>query len=368
MSQSKNRLQSLIELAKEPSSEKRRQLLREITDVFVEAPMTFSRSDSNQIGEILGKVAMEVEMTVRQKLAERLATIPEAPHGLIRQLANDQIEVARPVLLKSGVLDDHDLIAIIKLKGQDHIGAVAQRETISSAVTDQIVEHGDDASLLYLVKNDGAEISRPTFERIIDKAEDNEKLHEPVLHRNDLPLDLMNEMYFYVSAALREFIAKSTSDLDQKQIEKLVAESAEGLAQDIARAQAELSEAEQYVRDVAKRKQLTEAFIVDLLRKSRMSEFVAGFAMLTEVDDRTARRIMTDKSGEALAIACRACGFSRSSFSTIVMTLDKNSSKTISETKVLLAAYNQIPIETAKRTMRFWRIRQSAIGQKQAAA
>ena len=38
------RLNQLIELAKEPSSERRRTLLREVTDIFVENPQGFSES------------------------------------------------------------------------------------------------------------------------------------------------------------------------------------------------------------------------------------------------------------------------------------------------------------------------------------
>ena len=38
-------ISALIEMAKEPSSEKRRQLLREITDVFMLAPESVSQAE-----------------------------------------------------------------------------------------------------------------------------------------------------------------------------------------------------------------------------------------------------------------------------------------------------------------------------------
>ena len=61
-------------------------------------------------------------------VAERFAAAPDAPHQLIRRLANDEAEdVAQPVLRASPVLTEADLIQVIRSRGQGHIRAVSQR-------------------------------------------------------------------------------------------------------------------------------------------------------------------------------------------------------------------------------------------------
>ena len=64
------------------------------------------------MGDILRKLIGDVEKAVRRELAERLAERGDAPRSLVIALANDEFEVAHPLLLKSTVLYDVDLIEI----------------------------------------------------------------------------------------------------------------------------------------------------------------------------------------------------------------------------------------------------------------
>ena len=122
------RLGNLVLLAKEPTSEGRRKLLREVTDLFLEAPETLKNNEVALFGNIMGRIAYDLEMSVRQHLAEQLAGVDAAPHGLVTKLANDEIEVARPVLQESGVLRDEDLLEVVKIRSQGHLLAVSVRE------------------------------------------------------------------------------------------------------------------------------------------------------------------------------------------------------------------------------------------------
>ncbi len=73
-----------------------------------------------------------------------------------------------------------------------------------------------------------------------------------------------------------------------------------------------------------------------------------------------------------MAVACRAKGFDLSTFSTIVLLLDgvseddaetgvRKQLRRPEEVAKLLELYKQVPIETAKRAMRFWAIRQQTL-------
>ena len=187
------RLGNLVLLAKEPTSEGRRKLLREVTDLFLEAPETLKNNEVAQFGGIMGQIAYDMEMSVRQHLAEMLAGVDAAPHGLVTKLANDEIEVARPILQESGVLRDENLLEIVKIRSQEHLLAVSVCENVSERVADGLVARGNDAVLESLAGNKGAQLSRAAMETMMSRAEANEALQEPLVMRSDVPPDLLKK-------------------------------------------------------------------------------------------------------------------------------------------------------------------------------
>ncbi|MBI2978321.1 MAG: DUF2336 domain-containing protein, partial [Rhodospirillales bacterium] len=149
-------LENLARLAKEASTEGRQELLRQVTNLFMESPEALSQTEIEYFGDIMGRLVFELEMKVRQHLAETISGVGAAPLDLVKRLANDAIEVARPVLMKSGILKDADLIEIVKNCGQEHLLAVSKRATVSEKVADALVEKGDEKVLGSLAGNAGA--------------------------------------------------------------------------------------------------------------------------------------------------------------------------------------------------------------------
>ncbi len=56
MSSAPSHLQNLIDLAKEPSSEKRRELLRSLTEMFLDAAPIYTDAERSHFGAILSRV------------------------------------------------------------------------------------------------------------------------------------------------------------------------------------------------------------------------------------------------------------------------------------------------------------------------
>ena len=81
-----------------------------------------------------------------------------------------------------------------------------RREDMIRAALDVIVERGDDTTLGVLLQNETAVLSRRSAETVVDRASVNPDLHAAVVNRHNLPVDLLNEMYFVVEAKLRETI------------------------------------------------------------------------------------------------------------------------------------------------------------------
>lgn len=355
-------LTHLIHLAKEPSSEKRRELLRNITDLFMEAPEERSDSEKEKFGDILGSVARDMEMEVRRALAQRLASVPNAPRNVIIQLANDEIAVARPVLTNSLVLKDADLIALSKLQTQDHLHAVAGRTTVSAAVSDALVARGDDNVLARLAGNTGASLSRSAMETMVDRAQTATVLHAPLVGRKTLPPDLLNSMFFAVSSELKRSIMQQMKDVEPSLIDDAIRLTERRMKRTAVAADPAETRAQAFMASLQKSGPVTESLLFTLAKQKRFEEVHIVLSKLAGIDARTSRRIFEDKSPEALAIVCRACRFDRQTFSTLVLSRADAADevKSVGEAFELLQLYDQVPVEAAQRVMRFWRLRQGA--------
>ena len=82
-----SRLHDLITLANEPSSEKRRELLRGVTDMFFTGD-GHSAVEMELFDDVLSQLAGDMEEAVKAELAQRLGEAPTAPRGLSRALAH----------------------------------------------------------------------------------------------------------------------------------------------------------------------------------------------------------------------------------------------------------------------------------------
>jgi len=349
-------LESLARLAKEASTEGRQKLLHEVTDLFMESPEALSQTEMEYFGEIMGKLVFELEMKVRQHLAETLSDVGAAPHDLVKRLANDAIEVARPVLMKSGILRDADLIEIVKNCGQEHLLAVSKRAMVSEKVADALVEKGDDKVLGSLVGNSGAAISRGAMEKLVARSEESASIQEPLVKRADLPPDLVQKMFTFVSDALRDHILATGAGIDPNQVDGWMAETkswlgSEGVA-------GEVTPAEKFIIRKEQMNQLNTAMLVKLMREGKIAEFVAGLARLAKIDMATARQTVFDPSGQRLAVVCKALAIDNDTFGELVDLTNTKNVRSREDRIALVGVYGRITPETAQRAMRFLRTRQ----------
>lgn len=361
MSAPASHLQELIDLAKEPSSEKRRELLRKLTDVFLDAAPDYSAAERDHFGAILSRVATDMDAAVRRQLAKQFANVPSAPHNLIQRLANDEeFSVAKDVLLKSTVLRDDDLVAIARSQAQDKLELIAARHSVSPVVSDALVENGDDQVVVKLVTNAGARLSRTTFQRVVERSETSEALQAPLVGRGDLPPDMLQDMFSFVSSELRTKITEKLDSLPPEVIEKAFADAAKDFAGELRQMKDADRKAMVYVGEMARRKLLNEALLHQLLRNAQIVEFIHAFARLSEIDVKTARRIVEACNTEGVAIVCRAMRFDRSTFAAIAFFLEQNAKRVGKQTQDILELYDKVTPESAQRVMRFWRVRKEA--------
>src|SRR3954465_12680223 len=140
------------------SSEKRTDILRRITDLFVASADNTNEHQTALFDGVMGQLIIHVESRAAAELSRRLAPIANAPAETVRRLANhDDIEVAAPVLTKSSRLTDNAIIEIAKMKSQAHLAKLAGRSVLSATATDVLIDYGDSNVANELAVNSGAE-------------------------------------------------------------------------------------------------------------------------------------------------------------------------------------------------------------------
>lgn len=354
-----NKLVDLIALAQEPSSAKRRELLREVTDLFFAGAEAHSAGEMQAFDGVLVTLAAEMEQEIRAQLAGRLADAPRAPPSLVRTLAADEMGVAGPILSRSKALGERDLVAIAESQGQAHLRAISTRSDLTTAVSDVIVARGDDTTLGALLINPSAPLSRQASERVVDRASENSTLHEVVVDRHDLPVDLLNEMYFVVEARLREQIMARNAALDPAELEAALTAGRKRLAARDGALPPDFAQAEALIKGLRARGSITPQALANFLRRNERTKFLIALAELSDIDFHTARRIVERRELDALAIICRAADFDRALFLTFAV-LIMEPGQAMARAQEYGKLYNDLPKDTALRTMRFWRMRRSS--------
>ena len=98
---------------------------------------------------------------------------------MIQHLAwDDEIDVAGSVLANSSRLGTEVLVEIASKKGQDHLLAISGRPNLPIAVTDVIVDRGEDKVIRKLANNAGAKFSDQGFSTIVARAGADDELVE----------------------------------------------------------------------------------------------------------------------------------------------------------------------------------------------
>lgn len=163
--------------------------------------------------EILGFLVHDVAISVRQALSQTLKNAHQAPREVIRALAGDLDDVARPVLECTCLLSDQDLVDLVLFGTPAKQCAIASRSEVGEMVAEAIARAGDRSAVIVLVANSGALVSERVAMTVAERYPDDEEVSEPLLRRQDLPAIVVTRIIGIVSARMRDhLVAKGIVD------------------------------------------------------------------------------------------------------------------------------------------------------------
>ena len=349
----------LIGLARDKSVEGRTRLVQIVGDLFFDTDTVLRDAERNIMSDILRQLIHDVEMKVRQQLAERMASEINAPRDLISALANDQIEVAHPILTQSTILQDIELIEIVEHRTFGHQLAIAMRESVSEAVSEALIGTGNVDVIKTLLENENADISGKAMEYLVEQSEKIDDIQVPLINRGDLGPDLAKRMYWWVSAALRKSIVERF-DIDSVELDKSIERAVKDLmGEPISKAE-NADNVDGMIKSLIGAGKVTPSLMIQTLRQGEIALFEEMLSGLSNLNNKLVRRFVFEPGGEALAILCRSLQIMKPDFASIFL-LSRSArpgDKVVdpSELTRVLDLYDRIKLDTARKVVEHWRL------------
>jgi uncharacterized protein (DUF2336 family) len=97
-----------------------------------------SRREIGQLEDLTLPLFEEVSVESRRYVAAALSECEYAPPALVRRLAEEPVDIAASLLIRSRALSDIDLIALIGRHGLPHARAIGRRKHLNPTISDLI--------------------------------------------------------------------------------------------------------------------------------------------------------------------------------------------------------------------------------------
>ncbi|MEQ9489393.1 MAG: DUF2336 domain-containing protein [Alphaproteobacteria bacterium] len=191
-------------LAKSGDSDTRQALAVKVGEILPAFDGRQGAQVERLIMQVVDVLAKDRLPTIRAVLAEQIKNLENVPPEIIQDLARDaEAFVAAPVLQFSPLLTDRDLIDIISTGiGSEALIAVSQRQGLSEAVSQAVVDTEDDHAIPALLANRTARIGMEAMESIVAAGEKNAAWHQALVSRENIERSLVQRIASYVSESL----------------------------------------------------------------------------------------------------------------------------------------------------------------------
>ena len=333
------------------------EILTSVTDLFINGAQRFSEDQISVFDDVMARLMVRIEAKARAKLAQRLASIANAPSNVIHLLASDDdIEVARPVLTRSERLGEHTLVATANSKSQQHLYAITQRDALSEAVTDILVERGDRDVVHAVVKNRGARFSDAGFRVLVTRSNGDDALASEVGMRSDIPRPHFLMLLEKASSAVRARLAAENPQASTT-IDGVMAEVVGGIRDEIRNSSPAFAAAEAEVARQNRIRRIGEAEIYQYARDRKFEETAIALALLCDTPIDVVERALLDPGAEIVLILAKVAGLSSTTTKAVLLLRAADRGMSTEDLEQALMSFNRLQPETAKRVLGFFRTR-----------
>jgi len=348
----------LDDVLRNGSSDKRVDMLRRVTDLFLNDA---DRLNDQQIGvfdQVLVHLINRIETRTLAEISARLAPVENAPLDVTLRLArHEAIAVAGPVLTNSTRLTTRDLIEIAQNRGQDHLLAISGRTRIEADVTDVLLNRGNNAVKHTVAGNSGAELSETGFAALLKASEHDEKLAEKTGLRLDVPIQLLRELLMRATEAVRSKLLSRAPPEFQDEVRLALRIAADTVDRESSRPR-DYQTARAFVGLLWEKGELDENTLFEFARSRKFEETTVALSLLSSAALEIVKAVMNSPRDDGLLIPCKVAGCKWETVSAILAgKLPPGSAPKPGQEK-LKTDFEKLSKPNAQRLLRFWQVRE----------
>jgi uncharacterized protein (DUF2336 family) len=342
------------------SSQRRIEMLRKVTDLFLSDADRLSEQQISVFDEVLVRLMERVEARTLAQLSTTISNVQSAPRDVVRRLAfHNEAAVAAPVLSKSNRISESDLVEIAKSRGQQHLLAISVRETLNVALTDILIDRGDAVVSHALARNTGARFSERGYATLVENAERDDGLAEKLGLRLDIPVKLLRELLRKATEAVRARLLRAAPPEIREKIQAAIQSVVEQIGLNVPKP-TDYTAAQAAVLALNRAGNLSDSAVNRFALERQYDYVAAALSLLASVGIEAIDPLVTNSRPDGLIVACRAA---RLSWSTTVMILRNRSSFPAVSRQQLeqgKEVFEALSLSAAQRTIRFWSARSAA--------
>jgi uncharacterized protein (DUF2336 family) len=334
------------------------QALWHATDILIAG--SYSEEEIWTFGEIIGRLAEEIEQSARVRLASKLAASNNSPFKIVKKLASDDsIDVAGTVLRKSERLDTKTLVACARNKSQQHLLAISERASIPEAVTDILVVRGSREVVNSVARNTGAQLSNSGFLHLVRRSDGDSILTESVGLRKDIPRHLFHQLISKASDEVRKKLARERPNMGY-QIQSIVTDVTGAIHARFGPASKNYFTAKRTVAKLHQWGQLTEEKVFEFAHSLKFNETACALSLLSTFPIDIVERALLDRNREPTLIIAKALGFSWGTAMSLLFLGAPNHRIAAGDLDQMKLDFLKLNIDTCLRVMGVYRSRREA--------
>ena len=359
MTEARSFLQEINEAILQGSSESCARAVWHATDLLIAG--RYTEDQIWTFGEVIGRLADEIELAARAELAKRLAHSDKAPKNVVKKLAfDDSIDVAGPILRYSERIDAKTLVANARTKSQAHLLAIAKRSFVPDVVTDELVTRGNREVVHSVATNNGARISDFGFLHMIRRCEGDSILAEHLGLRKEIPRHMFHQLIAKASDDVRRKLERERPEL-VGQIQHSVADVAGALHSKFGPASKDYFTAKRVLTTQHRYGNLNENSILEYARGHKVEEAKVGLSLLCLLPVEVVERALVDSGGELTLILAKALDFGWETAMALLFLGAKDHRISAGHLEDMRDQYARLNIDTSRDVLRLYQSRKSAI-------
>jgi uncharacterized protein (DUF2336 family) len=340
------------------SSEKRVAMLRKVTNLFLSEANRLNEEQIGVFDDVLVQLIERIETRTLVEISERLAPVANAPIDLTLNLArHSEIGIARPILTQSSRLTTAELVEIAKTRSQDHLLAISERGQIETAVTDVLLDRGNQAVVHSVAGNSGAKFSENGFAALLKAAETDDNLAEKAGSRLDLPLDLLRRLLLRATEAVRSRLLSRTPPEFQEEMRRALSAAAEAVDRESSKPR-DFQAAKAFVELLREKGELDETTLFEFARARKFEQTAVALSLLSAASLEIIKPLMTSPRDDGLLIPCKAADCKWETVSAIFAAKLPPGSTPKAEHEKLKIDFAKLSKSNAQRLLRFWQVRE----------